>query len=127
MTQLHRYLPGTLVLRYLLLVTVSGMLTLKPLFQRLVRETAPDLKKDLEFQLEALLVPQKAAKTYFAGLFGIPATLRQWPTQRKGQLECGQELVALPQEECESVLLASCTNEYFVVFVAAIYVPCQPV
>ena len=83
LTQLHRYFPGTLVLRYLLLVAVSGMLTLKPLFQRLVRETAPDLKKDLEFQLEALLVPHKAAKTYFAGLFGIPATLRQRPTQRK--------------------------------------------
>ena len=110
----HRYRPGTIALREIHKYQKSTELLIRKLpFQRLVREIALDFKTVLKFQPQAVLALQVTAEAYLVGLLEDTTTLHRWPLQREGQLGCGQELGALPQEECESVLLASSTNECF--------------
>ena len=68
--------------------------------RRCPKPTEPLTAKLLFLRLEA-------ARAYLVGLHENSFTLRRWPLQLRGPLECGRELDALPQEECESGLLAS--------------------
>ena len=105
---------GTIALREIHKYPKSTELIIRKLpFQRLVREIALDFKTVLKFQPQAVLALQVTAEGYLLGLLEDTTTLHRWPLQREGQLGCGQVLDALPQEECESVLLASSTNDCF--------------
>ena len=66
----HRYRPGTAALREIRRYQKSTDLLIRKLpFQRLVREIAQDLKRDLCFQSTALLAIQEASEAYLVGLF----------------------------------------------------------
>ena len=56
-------------------------LTTKLLFPRLVREPSRDSRTGTEFQLQAVLALQEAARAYFVGLHKNNFTLRRWPLQ----------------------------------------------
>ena len=57
----HRYRPGTVALRELLIRKLP--------FQRLVREIAQDFKSDMRFQSSAIMALQEASEAYLVGLF----------------------------------------------------------
>ena len=66
----HRYRPGTVALREIRKYQKSTELLIRKLpFQRLVREIAQDLNKDLRFQSTAILALHEAAEAYLVGLF----------------------------------------------------------
>ncbi|EJK57484.1 hypothetical protein THAOC_22466 [Thalassiosira oceanica] len=66
----HRYRPGTVALREIRRYQKSpDLLIRKGPFQRLVREIAQDLEKDLRFQSTAVLALQEATEAYMVGLF----------------------------------------------------------
>lgn len=66
----HRYRPGTVALREIRRYQKSTDLLLRKLpFQRLVREIAHGIKKELRFQGSAVLALQEASEAYLAGLF----------------------------------------------------------
>ena len=66
----HRYRPGTVALREIRRFQKSTDLLIRKLpFQRLVREIAQDIKRDLRFQSTAMLCLQEAAEAYLVGLF----------------------------------------------------------
>ena len=66
----HRWRPGTVALKEIRKYQKSTDLLIRKLpFQRLVRETAAELKNDLRFQSTALLALQEAAEAYLVGLF----------------------------------------------------------
>mmetsp|Transcript_3382 Transcript_3382/g.6560 ORF Transcript_3382/g.6560 Transcript_3382/m.6560 type:complete len:137 (+) Transcript_3382:3858-4268(+) len=66
----HRYRPGTVALRQIRKYQKStDLLIRKAPFQRLVREVAQDMKKDMRFQSTAVLALQEAAEAYLVGLF----------------------------------------------------------
>ena len=99
MREIHKYQKST------------ELLIRKLPFQRLVREIALDFKTVLKFQPQAVQTkinrrPLQPLRSYLEPRRYHRATSRRWSLQHEGQLGCGQELDALPQEECESVLLA---------------------
>jgi histone H3 len=62
--------PGSVALREIRRFQGSTDLLIRKLpFQRLVREIAQDVKKDLRFQSTAILALQEAAEAYLVGLF----------------------------------------------------------
>jgi len=62
--------PGTVALREIRRYQKTTALQLRKLpFQRLVREIAQDIMKDLRFQGSAVLALQEAAEAYLVGLF----------------------------------------------------------
>ena len=66
----HRYRPGTVALREIRRYQKSTNLLIQKLpFQRLVRQIAQDLGKDLRFQSTAILALQEAVEAYLVGLF----------------------------------------------------------
>lgn len=66
----HRFRPGTVALREIRKFQKSTDLLLRKLpFQRLVREIAEDVKRDLRFQGTAILALQEATEAYLVGLF----------------------------------------------------------
>jgi len=66
----HRYRPGTVALREIRRYQKSTDLFIRHApFQRLVREIAQDMKKDLRFQSTAFLALQEASEAYLVGLF----------------------------------------------------------
>ena len=66
----HRYRPGTVALREIRRYQKStDLLIRKAPFQRLVREIAQELKKDIRFQSTAVLAIQEAPEAYLVGLF----------------------------------------------------------
>lgn len=66
----HRYRPGTVALREIRRFQKSTDLLIRKLpFQRLVREVAEGVAKDLRFQSTALLALQEAAEAFLVGLF----------------------------------------------------------
>jgi histone H3 len=66
----HRYRPGTVALREIRRFQKSTDLLIRKLpFQRLVRELAQEIHRDLRFQSTALLALQEAAEAYMVGLF----------------------------------------------------------
>ena len=65
----HRYRPGTVALRDIRRYQKSTELLIRKLpFQRLVREIAAGISKDLRFQSVAILALQSAAEAYLVGL-----------------------------------------------------------
>ena len=66
----HRYRPGTVALREIRRFQKStDLLIRKAPFQRLVREIAQDMKRDVRFQSTAVLALQEASEAYLVGLF----------------------------------------------------------
>jgi histone H3 len=66
----HRYRPGTVALREIRRFQKSTDLLIRKLpFQRLVREIAQEVMRDLRFQSTAILALQEAAEAYLIGLF----------------------------------------------------------
>ena len=66
----HRYRPGTVALREIRRYQKSTDLLIRKLpFQRLVREVAQEIMRDLRFQSTALLALQEASEAYLVGLF----------------------------------------------------------
>ena len=66
----HRYRPGTVALREIRRYQKSTDLLIRHApFQRLVREIAQDLVKDLRFQSTAVLALQEASEAYLVSLF----------------------------------------------------------
>jgi histone H3 len=66
----HRYRPGTLALREIRKYQKSTELLIRKLpFQRLVREIANDVRRDLRFQSTAILALQEISEAYLVGLF----------------------------------------------------------
>ena len=66
----HRYRPGTVALREIRKYQKDTELLIRKLpFQRLVREIALGVNKDLRFQSNALLALQEAAEAYLVTLF----------------------------------------------------------
>jgi histone H3 len=66
----HRFRPGTVALREIRKYQKSTELLIRKLpFQRLVRETAQNLKTDVRFQSHALAALQEASEAYLVGLF----------------------------------------------------------
>ena len=66
----HRYRPGTVVLREIRRYQKSTDLLIRHApFQRLVREIAQDLAKDLRFQSTAVLALQEASEAFLVSLF----------------------------------------------------------
>ena len=66
----HWYRPGTVALHEICRYQKSTELLIRRLpFQRLVRETAQDMKGRLNFASGAILALQEAAKAYLIGLF----------------------------------------------------------
>jgi histone H3 len=66
----HRYRPGTVALREIRRFQKSTDLLIRKLpFQRLVREIAQEVMRDLRFQSTAILALQEAAEAYLVGLF----------------------------------------------------------
>ncbi|TMX02254.1 hypothetical protein EJD97_022231 [Solanum chilense] len=66
----HRFMPGTVALREIRKYQKSTELMIRKLpFQRLVRQTALDFKRDLRFQSSAMDILQEAAEAYLVGLF----------------------------------------------------------
>lgn len=66
----HRFKPGTVALRQIRKYQkgVDLLIRKKP-FQRLVRELATEIKKELRFQQSAVLALQQAAEAYMVSLF----------------------------------------------------------
>ena len=66
----HRYRPGTVALREIRRYQKSTELLIRKLpFQQLVREIAQDLgKKDVRFQIGAIIALQEASEAYLVGL-----------------------------------------------------------
>ena len=65
----HRYRPGTVALRDIRRYQKSTDLLIRKLpFQRLVREIAAGVSKDLRFQSSAILALQEAAEAYLISL-----------------------------------------------------------
>jgi len=66
----HRFRPGTVALREIRKFQKSTELLIRKLpFQRLVREVAQDMCRDLRFQSNAVLALQEASEAYLVGLF----------------------------------------------------------
>lgn len=66
----HRYRPGTVALREIRKFQKSTQLLIRKLpFQRLVREVAQDMMRDLRFQSTALMCLQEAAEAYLVTVF----------------------------------------------------------
>ncbi|KAK1370896.1 Histone domain-containing protein [Heracleum sosnowskyi] len=66
----HRYRPGTVALRDIRhYQKTTELLILKLPFQRLVREIAQGIKKDMRFQSHAVVALQEASEAYLVGLF----------------------------------------------------------
>jgi histone H3 len=66
----HRFRPGTVALREIRRYQKSADLLLRKLpFQRLVRELAQDLNKEIRWQSKAIMALQEAAEAYLVGLF----------------------------------------------------------
>ena len=66
----HHYRPGTVALREIRRYQKStDLLIRKAPFQRLVREIAQKLKKDIRFQSTAVLAIQEAAEAYLVTIF----------------------------------------------------------
>jgi histone H3 len=66
----HRFRPGTVALREIRKFQKSTELLIRKLpFQRLVREIAQDMARDLRFQSNAVLALQEASEAYLVGLF----------------------------------------------------------
>ena len=66
----HRYRPGTVALREIRKYQKStDLLIRKKPFQRVVREIAQNIGKDIRFQTSALLALQEASEAYLVGLF----------------------------------------------------------
>jgi len=65
-----RYRPGIVALREIRRYQKSTELLIRKLpFQRLVRETAQNMKTELRFQVAALSALQEASEAYLIGLF----------------------------------------------------------
>ena len=66
----RRYRPGTVALRDIRRYQKSTELLIRKMpFQRLVREIAQNMKKDLRFQTSTILALQEASEAYLVGLF----------------------------------------------------------
>ena len=66
----HRYHPGDLAMREIRKYQGSTELLIRKLpFQRLVRQCAQELGKDVRFQSMAMLALQEAAESYMVGTF----------------------------------------------------------
>jgi histone H3 len=66
----HRYRPGTVALRQIRrFQKTTELLIRKAPFQRLVREIAQKLKKEVRFQSTAVLALQEASEAYMVGMF----------------------------------------------------------
>jgi histone H3 len=66
----HRYRPGTVALQEIRRYQKSTELLIRKLpFQRLVREVASDVAREIRFQSSALLALQEAAEAYLVTLF----------------------------------------------------------
>lgn len=66
----HRWRPGTVALREIRKYQKSAnLLVPKMPFQRVVREIAGELNKDLRFQASAIAALQEATEAYLTGLF----------------------------------------------------------
>jgi histone H3 len=66
----HRYRPGTVALREIRKYQKSTDLLIRKMpFQRLVREVAQDIRRDLRFQSSAVQALQEASEAYLVGLF----------------------------------------------------------
>jgi histone H3 len=66
----HRYRPGTVALRQIRrFQKTTELLIRKAPFQRLVREIAHKLKKEVRFQSTAVLALQEASEAYMVGMF----------------------------------------------------------
>jgi len=69
-TNKRRYRPGTVALREIRRYQrTTDLLIRKAPFQRLVREIAQEMKKDVRFQSTALLALQEAAEMHLIQLF----------------------------------------------------------
>ncbi|MDR3542379.1 MAG: NFYB/HAP3 family transcription factor subunit [Desulfosporosinus sp.] len=69
-TKPHRFHAGTVVLRQIRKLQKSTETLIPRLpFQRLVRETAQDVKADMRFKASALMAIQEATEAYLTGLF----------------------------------------------------------
>jgi histone H3 len=69
-TKTRRYRPGTVALREIRRYQkATDLLIRKAPFQRLVREIAQDMKKDVRIQSTALLALQEAAEMHLIQLF----------------------------------------------------------
>ena len=66
----RKYRPGTVALREIRKFQKGGKLLIPKLsFQRLVKEIAQDIRKDLRFQSMAIAALQESAEAYMVGLF----------------------------------------------------------
>ena len=66
----HRYRPGTVALREIRKFQKGTELLIKKFpFQRLVREIAQDLQKDMRFNVVAVMALQEASEAFLVGLF----------------------------------------------------------
>lgn len=66
----RKYRPGTLALREIRKFQKGGQLLIPMLpFQRLVKEIAQDVRKDLRWQSAAIAALQESAEAYLVGLF----------------------------------------------------------
>jgi len=67
----HRYRPGVIALKEIRDYQAStALLIRKAPFQRLVREVAEGLDKDVRFQSTAMLALQEASEAYLVAIFG---------------------------------------------------------
>ena len=66
----HRYRPGTVALREIRrFQKTTELLIRKAPFQRVVRQIALKIKKDVRFQSTAILALQEASEAYMVGMF----------------------------------------------------------